>query len=64
VQNPDGHCGSCRKWVPKKLKAEFFIVNQCYECHSHPEEKKMREEKKAARPKCTIDGCGVIEVRS
>jgi hypothetical protein len=23
----------------------------------------MREEKMAARPKCTIDGCGGIEVR-
>ena len=69
------HCGSCQ---PKKLKVEFcigvggrvlcvreiFRMNQCRECYYDPEEKKMREEKKAARPKCKIDGCGGNELRS
>ena len=39
-------------------------VNLCNKCYSDPEAKKMREEKKAARSKCTIDRCGGIEVRS
>ena len=63
--------------MPKKLKAELCIgvtgrvcgreielVHQCRKCYYDPEDKKMREEKKAARSKCTIDGCGGIEVRS
>ena len=70
VQQIDGHCNPCHNLVPKKLTAEFCIgvggrvcgreierVNQCRKCYHDPEEKKMREEKKAARPKCTIDGC-------
>ena len=60
-----------------KLKAEFctgiggrvcgresFRVNQCRKCYSHPEEKKIREAKKAASPKCRIDGCIGNEFRS
>ena len=63
--------------MPKKLKAELCIgvtgrvcgreielVHQCRKCYYDPEEKKMREEKKAAIPKCRIDGCRGIELRS
>jgi hypothetical protein len=77
VQHTDRHCNRCHKPVPRKLKAEFCIgiggmvcgrkierVNQCYKCYDHPEAKKMREAKKAARPKCSIYGCGGNEVRS
>jgi hypothetical protein len=77
IQHTDGLCGRCRDLVPKKLKAEFCIgvggrecggkiyrVNQCRKCYDHPEAKNMREEKKAAIPKCRIDGCGGNEVRS
>ncbi len=39
-------------------------VNQCYKCYDHPKAKKMREAKKAARPKCSIYGCGGNEFRS
>jgi hypothetical protein len=39
-------------------------VNQCLKCYYHPEEKKMREAKKAAAPKCRINGCGGNEFRS
>ena len=42
---------------------EIERVNQCNKFYSDPEAKKMREEKMAARPKCTIDGCGGIEAR-
>ena len=77
MQHLDRHCNPCHKRVPKKLKAEFCIgigdrvcgreierVNQCKKCYVGPEATKMREEKKAARPKCTIDGCGDNEFRS
>jgi hypothetical protein len=37
-------------------------VNQCYKCYDHPKAKKMREAKKAARPKCSIYGCGGNEL--
>ncbi len=73
----DGHWDPCHKLVPRKLKAEFciglsgrvcgreiFRVHKCRKCYYDPEEKKMREEKKAARPKCRIDGCGGNELRS
>ena len=33
-------------------------------CYYHPDAKKMREAKKAAVPKCSIDGCGGNELRS
>ena len=61
------HCERCQ---PKKLKVEFCIgvggrvcgkeiyqSNQCRKCYNDPEEKKMREEKHAARPRCTTNGC-------
>ena len=77
MQHKDGHCDPCRKLVPKKLKAELCIgvggrirggkierVNQCRKCYSNPEAKKMREATKAARSKCSIDGCKGNEVRS
>jgi hypothetical protein len=77
VQHKDGHCDPCHKLVPKKLKTEFCIgvggricgrelyrVNQCRKCYEHPKEKKMREAKKAARQKCSIDGCIGNEIRS
>jgi hypothetical protein len=77
VQHKDGYCNPCDNLVPKKLKAELCIgvsgrvcgreielVNQCRKCYYDPEEKKMREEKKAAIPKCRIDGCGGNELRS
>ena len=77
VQCIDGHCQPCHDLVPKKLKAEFCTgvggrvcgreierVNQCRKCYEHPEEKKIREEKKAARPKCRIDGCRGNQFRS
>jgi hypothetical protein len=73
----DGLCNPCHNRVPEKLKAEFCIGiggrvcgreiyqgNQCRKCYNHPDEKKMREAKKAAKPKCTIDGCGRSELRS
>ena len=81
IQHTDGLCDRCHDLVPKKSKAEFCIsvggrvcgrkiyrVNQCRKCYDHPEEKKMREEKKAEKkaaiPECRIDGCGVNEFRS
>ena len=79
VQQIDVLCGPCHKRVPKKLKAVFCIIvgvgdrvcgreiyrgNQWRKCYDHPDEKKMREEKKAARPKCTINGCVRNELRS
>jgi hypothetical protein len=77
VQHKDGLCDPCHKLVPRKLKAELCIgvsgrvcgrkieqVNQCFKCYYHPEEKKMREAKKAAIPKCRINGCGGNELRS
>ena len=74
----DGHCLVCHDLLPKKLIMEFFIGvggggcekvkffrgNQCLTCYRHPDEKNMREAKKAAEPKCTIDGCGRNEYRS
>jgi hypothetical protein len=71
VQQIDVLCNPCHKRVPKKLKAAFcisvgvgdrvcgreiFRVNQFIKCYYKPEAKKMREEEKAARPKCTIKG--------
>ena len=71
VQQIDVLCGPCHKRVPKKLKAvfciivgvgdrvcgrEIFRVNRCIKCYYKPEAKKMREEEKAARPKCNIKG--------
>jgi hypothetical protein len=77
VHNIDGLCDRCHDLVPTKLKAEFCTAvggrvcgreiergNQCINCYYDPEEKKMRKEKKAARPKCRIDGCGGNECRS
>ena len=79
VQQIDGLCDRCHNRVPKKFKAEFSISvgvgdrvcgreiyrgNQCRKCYEHPEAEKIREEKKAARPKCTINGCGGNELRS
>jgi hypothetical protein len=77
IQQPDGLCNRCHDLVPTKIKAEFCTRvggrvcgreiekgNQCRKCYEHPEEKKMRKEKKAARPKCRIDGCGGNEYRS
>jgi hypothetical protein len=74
IQQPDGLCNPCHDLVPTKLKAEFCAGvggrvcgrviergNQCLKCYYKPEEKKMRKEKKAARPKCRIDGCGGID---
>ena len=70
VQQIDVLCGPCHKRVPKKLKAvfciivgvgdrvcgrEIFRVNRCIKCYYKPEAK-MREEEKAARPKCNIKG--------
>ena len=43
---------------------KLYRGNQCFKCYYNPEAKKMREEKKAARPKCTINGCGGNEFRS
>jgi hypothetical protein len=73
----DGLCNPCHNRVPEKLKAEFCIGiggrvcgreiyrgNQCTKCYYDPDEKKTREAKKAAKPKCTIDGCGRSELRS
>jgi hypothetical protein len=67
----------CHDLLPKKSKTEFCIGvgdrvcgreiyrgNQWRKCYDHPDEKKMREEKKAARPKCTINGCVRNELRS
>ena len=77
VQFKDGHCQPCHDLLPKKLKAEFCTgvggrvcgrkiekVNQCRKCYYHPEAKKMREAKKSAEPKCTIDGCRGNDYRS
>ena len=77
MQHIDGHCNPCRKLLPKKLKAELCIgvtgrvcgreielVHQCRKCYYDPEEKKMREEKYAAKPKCTINGCKYTEYRA
>jgi hypothetical protein len=73
----DGLCSRCHDLVPMKLKAEFCTGvgrrvcgreidhgNQCRKCYYDPEEKNMRKEKKAARSKCRIDGCGGNECRS
>ena len=77
VQQIGGYCGPCHNLVPKNIKAEFCIgvggrlcgrkierVNQCRKCYYDPEEKKMREAKKAAVPTSIIDGCRGNEVRS
>jgi hypothetical protein len=77
IKHTDGLCNRCHDLVPMKLKAEFCTGiggrvcgreiergNQCRKCYEHPEAKKMREEKKAASPKCRIDGCGGNECRS
>jgi hypothetical protein len=77
VHYTDGHCKHCHDLLPKKLKAEFCIGvggrvcgrviergNQCRKCSDHPDEKKIRAAKKAARPKCTINGCRLNELRS
>jgi hypothetical protein len=79
MQYIDGHCKACHYLLPKKLKAEtcisidvggrvcrreLFRGNQCRKCYDCPEEKKMRDEKKAARPKCTINGCKYTESRA
>jgi hypothetical protein len=75
--NNQMECQRCHDLVPKKLKAEFCTGvsgrvcgreiergNQCTKCYNKPEAMKMRKEKKAARPKCRIDGCGGNEFRS
>ncbi len=79
VQQIDGLCNHCHKRVPKKLKVAFCISigigdrvcgieihrgNQCRKCYFKPEAKKMREQEKAARPKCTIKGCVGNEFKS
>jgi hypothetical protein len=78
IHHTDGLCNRCHDLVPTKLKAEFCTGvggrvcgremihrgNQCRKCYDHPEAKKTRETKKAEKPKCRIDGCGVNEFRS
>ena len=72
MQYIDEHCQPCHDLAPKKLKAEFCIgvgvggrvCEEGKECYDHPKAKKMREAKKAAVPKCCIDGCEGNELRS
>ena len=78
VQYKYGLCKRCHELLPKKKlitefcigvggggceKVKFYRGNQCQTCYMHPDEKKMREAKKAADPKCTIHGCRRSEFR-
>ena len=79
MQYKDGHCQLCHDLLPKLItefcigvgsgglvceKVKFYQGNQCRTCDDHPDKKRMREAKKAAEPKCTIDGCRRTEYRS